>query len=275
MKYLIFGNGWIGNRLRTLLPNALVVSDRINIPETIVKSLTKHRPDFVINAVGKTGRPNIDWCESHPQDTIHSNVSVPAWMAQACESIPLIHIGSGCIYEGDKLYRETDAPNYHGSLYSRTKIMAEDYLKSYKNTLILRIRMPMDTIPNDRNLINKLVGYGKVIDTIPNSVTFLSTLAQAIEFLADNKKSGIYHVVDGELTHKEILDSYRRYVIPNHTWKSITLEELASLTTTGRSNCTISNLKLKDEGFPMLDVHQTLDETMQKYADNYVMEDSP
>ena len=77
MKYknLIFGNGYLGNRLGAYLKDSVVSSARINSLEDVEREIEKYNPDNIINCSGKTGRPNIDWCESNKAETHHSNVA--------------------------------------------------------------------------------------------------------------------------------------------------------------------------------------------------------
>jgi dTDP-4-dehydrorhamnose reductase len=39
--------------------------------------LDEVKPDVVINAAGKTGKPNVDWCEDHKEETLRSNDTGP------------------------------------------------------------------------------------------------------------------------------------------------------------------------------------------------------
>jgi dTDP-4-dehydrorhamnose reductase len=67
--------------------------------------LRKTRPEFVINAAGYTGKPNVDACESARAETLHGNALFPAMLAHACAvtGTPWGHVSSGCIYSGAKV----------------------------------------------------------------------------------------------------------------------------------------------------------------------------
>ena len=41
-------------------------------------------PDVVINCAGKTGRPNVDWCEDHKEETVRANVTGPLILLDEC-----------------------------------------------------------------------------------------------------------------------------------------------------------------------------------------------
>ncbi|MEI7810524.1 MAG: sugar nucleotide-binding protein, partial [bacterium] len=219
MKYLIFGNGYLGNKFKDALNDEAEISivDIGNIEE-IEKILEEKNPEVVINCAGKTGRPNIDWCEDHKEETMYSNVVGPLVLAKACmeNKVFMVHIGSGCIYQGDnngKGFSEEDVPDLKDipSFYSLTKFMSEYMLKQFP-VLQCRLRMPVNNEKNPRNFITKITSYENVINT-PNSITIIGDLIKATVELVNKKKTGIYNVTNpGSITHKEILDKYKEFV---------------------------------------------------------------
>ncbi len=117
MKTLIFGNGFLGKQMAEYL-DAELSSTRITSPEDIEASITQ-KPDVIINAIAKTGRPNVDWCEDNKEETYFANVEVPKLLAAYadCECIRMVQFSNGCIYEGDKGgpgSTEDDQPNCGG-----------------------------------------------------------------------------------------------------------------------------------------------------------------
>ena len=105
----------------------------------------------IINCAGFIGKPNVDACEDHKNETLLGNTHLPAGLAQLCGDmdIPFIHISSGCIFTGyDKQFSEQDAPNFTfdsgGSFYSGTKALAEQLIaRTNKNSYIFRLRIPV------------------------------------------------------------------------------------------------------------------------------------
>lgn len=73
--------------------------------ELFLDYLHRTRPEFVINAAGYTGKPNVDACETARAETLHGNALFPAMLAHACTvaGIPWGHVSSGCIYSGAKV----------------------------------------------------------------------------------------------------------------------------------------------------------------------------
>lgn len=270
MKILIFGPGWLGQKFNAYFEGSILSRADITDYNAVMADISRTHPDAVINAAGKTGRPNIDWCEDHKLETLNSNVTGALVLLRATQEVGVhfTHISSGCIYEGDnegRGWQESDAPNFFGSFYSRTKIMAEAALREFP-VLIARIRMPLDSVPSERNLINKLIKYDRVI-SVPNSITAIPDLLPAIDQLISQKLTGIFNVTNpGALTHPEILDLYRTIVDPRHQYRVISLSELAQITASGRSNCVLSSNKLKYAGIVMRDAHTAVEECIQEYA---------
>jgi len=252
MKYLIFGNGYLGNQFNQYLKGSVISSVYIKSEQDVLQEIAKHQPDWIINCAGATGRPNIDWCENNKEKTFKSNVLMPLMIARACfeKKVKMLHLGSGCVYTGDnqgKGFSEDHAPNFGGSFYSKTKALSEDMLKDY-NVLQLRLRMPIDNDLNSpRNFIRKILNYKKVIN-IENSMTIVDDLLKTAEYLMKKNKASIYNVVNpGPMSHKQILDLYKEFVDPKFKYTIISLDQLYEMTKAKRSNCVLNSKKLEKE----------------------------
>ena len=272
MKILIFGGrGYMGRQFLRIYPDALLPSADIADHRAVADALERERPDVVINAAGRTGVPNVDWCEDHKLETLRSNVTGPLVLLEECQKrgIYLVHLSSGCIYEGWKKdskklkdskdsedwntkygWTEEDEPNFTGSFYSRTKAWSEKALREFP-VLILRLRMPFDGTPHPRNLITKLAKFDRVLD-VENSITCLTDFLAATRILIDRHSTGIYNVVnDGAISPYRIAELYREMVDPSFTFERLILGSLAQAIRGKRSNCILSTAKLKGEGIAM------------------------
>jgi len=285
MKICTIGNGFVTSHLDYELIDSRLETDS----KQIANVLDKFKPDVLINCIGKTGRPNIDWCESHKEETASINTALPILLAEECakKSIHLIHIGSGCIFFGaspnqiyshmesnseingysmiftDTGWREDDFANPK-SFYSKTKWAADLALADTKAT-VLRIRMPISIKNNQRNIINKLRGYSQIID-IPNSMTFMDDLVRCIAWVAKEGHTGIFHVTNPEpITAAQIMSEYKKY-IPSHNFSIINESELDKLTIAKRSNCLLDTNKLYDKGFQMTPSQEALTKCMSEYV---------
>jgi 3,5-epimerase/4-reductase len=273
MTTVIFGMGYLGRRLAATLPGAALVDADITDHGAVRAALAAHGADAVVNAAGKTGRPNVDWCESHRAETYRANVVGPLVLADECAArgAYLLHIGSGCVFYGPSPdpggWREDDHAN-PVSYYSRTKYAADLALAPLPGVGIARIRMPVDAAPHPRNLITKLAAYRQVID-VENSVTVLDDLMVALAALLARRADGVFHVTNpGALRHRALLDAYRRLVDPAHRAEIIGADELVArgLAVVPRSNCILASPRLAALGVRMRPIDEALDDAMQRYA---------
>ena len=262
---MIFGSkGYFGRHFVSVFPDAETPSVDIGDAGAVAAVLDDKKPDVVINAAGKTGVPNVDWCEDHKEETLHSNVKGPLVLLEECgkRAIYWVHLGSGCIYEGDKNgmgFSEEDEPNFRGSFYSRTKLWSDRMLADFP-VLQLRIRMPFEGTGDPRNLITKLLRYDRVLD-VPNSLTYVPDFLKIAQSLIQKRATGIYNMVNtGAISPYEVMIGYQKAVDPHHTFERLTLDNLPSVVQAGRSNCMLNTNKLTEEGLPFRPVNEALEE---------------
>src|SRR3989344_6945974 len=274
-KVLIFGaRGWLAKRFAGVLPGATLTAVNIADPSQVDSILGSVRPDVIINAAGKTGRPNIDSCETDRARTFLSNVTGPVVLAEACSKrrIYMVHLSSGCIFDGESPspggWTEIDVPN-PVSCYGRSKVDGDfGLMNSGAKVLIERIRMPIDSKPYGRNLITKLVKYPQVIDVV-NSVTVVDDLLAATIQLIEQRQTGIFNVTNPvPVRHQEILEWYREFVDPNHSYEMITVEPMyeQGLAKARRSNCVLNTKKLKDAGIKLPNAPDAIRYCLREYA---------
>jgi len=280
MKILIFGGkGYFGQEFKKVYPDAVASDADIADPAEIANILEHEKPDTVINCAGKTGRPNVDWCEDHKMETLRSNVVGPLVLLEECakRNIYFVQMGKGCIYEGNnhgKGFSESDPPNFFGSFYSRSKGWLDHILREFP-VLLLRLRMPFDDVPHDRNLITKLAKYPGVID-IENSLTYVPDFMRAARFLVQKRAIGLYNIVNpGSFTGYKIMKLYKEIVDPSHTFEKIPLEDLLKRVKAGRSNCTLSMEKLTREGITLMPIEQAVRKALHAYKEAYVSQYAP
>ena len=272
-RITIFGAGFLGERMARDIPGCTLSRADITDPSAIQAALRETRAEAVINAAGKTGRPNVDWCESHQKETYRANVVGALNLASGCSiaGVYLFHLGSGCVFYGPSLtpggFREDEFAN-PTAFYSRTKYAADLVLSSLPNVAVGRLRMPIDHLPSSRNLITKLATYREVVD-VENSVTVVSDLVSAVAQLVDRRATGVFHLVNpGTMRHRDLLTLYRELVDPNHHYRLISADELVSrgLAVKDRSNCILSSTRLAQLGITMRPISLALRQTMEQYA---------
>lgn len=286
MKVFTLGAGFVAGHLPYKK-----INERVELNWKRINDLLHvYRPDVLINCLGKTGRPNVDWCETNKEETSLGNTALPIMLAEACakRGIRLIQLGSGCIYFGsspNKTYVDVDRGNSSlgiisedtgwkeddfanpDSYYSKTKYACDLVLGQMDHVTTLRLRMPISEKDNPRNLINKLRGYKQVIN-IPNSMTFMTDLARCIEWSIKEGTSGIFHVTNPQpLTAARIMKEFQKYV-PEHKFKNMTGQQLDDATVAKRSNCLLSTEKLNQAGFTMTNSEEALKQCMANYVKN-------
>lgn len=257
--FLVFGgsSGWIGQKVVKDIENAghcpVCAKSRLENREGIIAEIKEVQPDYIVNVAGLTGKPNVDWCETHKIETIRVNVMGTLNLADVAylHGIHFTNFSTGCIYEYDEKhpmwsgigFTEEEKPNFDGSYYSRTKIILENLLLDYPNVLNLRIKMPISTDMNN-GFVAKIVKFDRVVN-IPNSLCVLETLLpKAVDMTLKEVKGNFNFVNPGALSHNQVLQLYKEHVDPSFTWKNFSLEEHDQIMKARRANAELSADKL-------------------------------
>ncbi len=266
-KILILGKGFIGARLAEEMDCEASVR-RINSLADAEDEIESRAPDILINCIGYTGGKNVDDCEINLDKTLFANSFVPLMLAEAAlkRGVKLVHISSGCIYKhhpADPPISEDAPPDFFGLAYSRSKIYSELALQRISDEsgiLILRIRIPLDNRPHPKNLLTKLLEYGRVID-VPNSVTYVPDFIDAVKHLLMMDAKGVFNAVNkGGLRYPSLMDEYSGHV-PGFGYDVIGYEEMNLL----RTNLILSTEKLENSGFSVRNINEVLEKCVKNY----------
>ncbi|MDD4900153.1 MAG: sugar nucleotide-binding protein [Candidatus Omnitrophica bacterium] len=266
-KILILGKGFLASRLKEELDSE-VSGARIYSFADADAEISKFNPTVLINCIGHIGG-NVDACELDKDKALMANSFVPLMLAEVCirRKIRFVHISSGCIYHYDYKknvpLKEEEAPDFFELFYSRTKIYSEqpiDNLSRQYPILILRLRVPLDNRPHPRNLLTKLISYGKIID-LPNSVTYIPDFLKATRHLLEINATGIYNVVNKEpLRYRDLMEAYKRKV-KGFQYEEIEFNKLNLV----RTNLVMSTEKLEKTGFKVRTINEVLEECVEGY----------
>lgn len=94
--------------------------------------------DTIINVAGLT---NIEQCEKNKKKALKTNVNIVENLKITAQkfNVKIIHISTDHIFSGKKIgyYSEKSKP-FPVNYYSKTKLMAENKIKQYKKSLIIR-----------------------------------------------------------------------------------------------------------------------------------------
>lgn len=286
MIYLLGGSGYVGQAYQKLLSNKgiaymnirRIALDYSNV-KTLIRALKTDKPDFLINAAGYTGKPNVDACETDKVNCLFGNAVLPGRIAEACETTntPWGHVSSGCIYTGaredDTEFTEEDTPNFtfrqnNCSFYSGTKALGEDILSETKKCYIWRLRIPFNHDDNPRNYLTKLMRYDNLLEAT-NSISQLDEFVAAT-FACWEKQIpfGTYNVTNpGYVTTREVVELIKESGLTTKTFNFFKDESdfMERAANTPRSNCIMSSAKLASTGITMTPVKDALRKALKNW----------
>jgi len=282
MKILFFGSkGWIGRQFCEYLNenNILYIESdlRADNEKDVEKEINEYNPTHIISFIGRTYGDNfntIDYLEQPGKlvENIRDNLYAPIILSILCEryNIHYTYMGTGCIFEyniSGKKNSEEDAPNFFGSSYSIVKGYTDRLQHMYsKNTLNLRIRMPIINYDHERNFITKITNY-EYVCSVPNSMTVLHDMYPIILDMIKKNITGTFNMCNkGVITHNEILELYKTHVDNDFTWKNFTIEEQNKILLSKRSNIELSTEKLYDLYPNIPDIKTSIEKCMISYA---------
>lgn len=282
---LLFGpNGYIGSEFKKQLSERKIQfiswqGARKTSFDQLQTLFKFNKINYVINAAGYTGSPNIDACELNKSETFYGNVLWPQMLVHFCQinNITLGHVSSGCVYNGKKSdgsgFSEGDEPNFsfrqnNCSFYAGTKALAETAISSYKNNYIWRLMIPFEKKDNSKNYISKILAYSKVLQTensISNKEEFVSA---CIECIIKNVPFGTYNVVNtGSITTEALVNKLKNTIAKNKDFNLISEKELyKNYVNTPRSNCVMDNSKLLNTGIKMKSIEESLDYCLNNWT---------
>ena len=286
MLVLLGGSGYVGQALQAGLSRRGVEYSsigRADVDYTDVVSLREYlqscRPQYVFNAAGYTGRPNVDACELHRTECLAGNGVLPGTVRAVCEDlkIPWGHVSSGCIFTGTRDdgcgFSESDAPNFtfrqdNCSFYSGCKALGEEVLTGAERCWIWRLRIPFNHVDSSRNYISKMMNYGRLLDA-DNSLSHLDEFADAcIECALREYDYGIWNLTNsGSVTTRQVIDLIQRHGLSDKTFDFFASEEefLRIAAKTPRSNCVLNNSKAVAAGLPLSSVEEALEKALKNW----------
>jgi dTDP-4-dehydrorhamnose reductase len=286
MILLLGGNGYVGNAIQKNLTGrglSFIVasrasSDYSSLP-VLVKMLRELRPEFLINAAGYTGKPNVDACEIHRTECLDGNAVLPGVIREACEQTdtPWGHVSSGCIFTGAKAdgsgFTESDAPNFsfrqdNCSFYSGCKALGEEVLSGAENCFIWRLRIPFNNINNARNYISKMMRYDRLL-MATNSLSQLDEFADAcVASWTQRVPFGVYNLTNpGSVTTRDVVRLIQKHGLSNRDFQFFESDDqfMKLAAKTPRSNCVLDSTKAIAAGLPLSPIDEALEKAMKNW----------
>ena len=284
--YLVLGStGYLGSyfvnhlvkkneAVRGLSRREIDYTDR----DQLISFLRTHKPKFLINAAGYTGKPNVDACESDQAECLFGNAVLPGRIRSACEEVGIAwgHVSSGCIYSGRKSdgggWTEKDQPNFsfrNGpcSFYSGTKALGEEVLKDAKNCYIWRLRIPFNEAKSPRNYLQKLLNYSYLLEA-ENSISHIDDyINSCLSSFTQECEPGIYNLTNsGSITTRQVVKWMKEEGVTDKEFNFFENEEdfMAKAVITPRSNCVMDTSKAERNGIALRPVEEAVRDSLRK-----------
>jgi len=259
MILLLGASGYVGHafaremhrRRYSFIPLTRTALDYTNF-DLLFGYVRKIRPEFIINAAGYTGKPNVDACEITREETLFANTLLPQTVARVCllTNTPWGHISSGSIYSGAKIvedgkmrvvrdlnqpeikqlfkrsperlfgFTEWDEPNFSFrhtpcNFYSGSKALAEEAIRGIGQSYIWRPGTPFSEQSEPRNFLWKLRHYSKVYDAIA-SLSHLDDFVRAsLDLWEYGAPFGIYNMTNpGAMATRQVVALIQQILRP-------------------------------------------------------------
>jgi UDP-glucose 4,6-dehydratase len=263
------------------------------------------RPDFVINAAGYPGTPDLDACEIHRAETVRANTLLPQTVARVCYLMktPWGHISSGSIFSGAKLARnggfqierdlgrpelrslldaqpdafrgfaEFDEPNFSFrsppcNFYSGTKALAEEALRWTNQCYLWRPHLLFDACDHPRNFLSQIQRSAHIHDSV-NSLTHRGDFVRACLDLWERcAPFGIYNIVNpGAVSGRQIVEVIRHVFKPVRPFEFWKSDEefQRSGVKAIRSNCILDSAKILSTGIKIRSVTEAIKDSLETW----------
>lgn len=287
MILLLGGNGYVGKAIQKNLTGrglpffvASRASSDYSSRDVLVKMLREFRPEFLINAAGYTGKPNVDACEIHKTECLDGNAVLPGVIRAACEQTQTAwgHVSSGCIFTGAKEngagFTENDATNFsfrqnNCSFYSGTKALGEELLQGAEQCFVWRLRIPFNEVDSPRNYISKMMRYDRLL-MATNSLSQLDEFANAcVDSWLQRIPFGTYNLTNpGSVTTKDVIRLILKHRLVEKSFQFFESDEqfMQLAARTPRSNCVLDSGKAIAAGLKLAPVEDALETAVRAWA---------
>jgi dTDP-4-dehydrorhamnose reductase len=273
--------------------------------EQLFDYVRKMKPEFVINAAGAVGKPNVDACELAREETLWGNTLMPQTVARVClmTNTPWGHVSSGNIYTGAKLvdssgtrivrdlnqpemrclfelnpnlfrgFTERDDPNFSFrsapcNFYSGTKALAEEAIGKLGRSYIWRLQNPFEECDKLPNLFSKLQRYTKVYDHVSSFSHLDDSVRACLDLWERHAPFGIYNVANpGAMTTRQIVTMMQCVLKSDRAFEFWKDDEefYREGAKAPRANCILDVAKLRAAGIRMRPVQEAMEDSLERW----------
>ena len=196
-------NGFVGQRIRTVLPVIAAPSLRGASSDDVRRMIDAAEPDVIIHTAAIS---DIGACERSSEASWHANVLVPTYIAKAAGAARQIYFSSDQVYGGAAHpgpYGEADAAP--ANTYARHKLaMEEAVLAAAPGAILLRATwmydMPLHGADNRGNFLMGLLlaaAHGEPLtysDTQVRGITYVREAADKVaQLIRSDVPGGVYN----------------------------------------------------------------------------------
>ncbi len=273
--------------------------------EHLFDYVRKMKPEFVINAAGYMGKPNVDACELAREETLWGNTLLPQTVARVClmTNTPWAHISTGDIYTGAKIvdssgtrvvrdlntpemrclfelnpglfhgFTERDEPNFSFrsapcNFYSGTKALAEEAVAKMGQNFIWRLLNPFNEIDRLPNLFSKLERYSKVYDHVGSFSQLDDSVRACLDLWEKHAPYGTYNVANpGAVTTRQIVTMMQCILRSDRNFEFWKDDEefYRDGAKAPRANCILDVSKLLSQGIRMRPVQDAMEDSLERW----------
>lgn len=272
MKIVIFGVGFLGNKLMKLIPSSyIVIGADINpsrpqiqkidaTDQTEVNNfLKKEKPDVVINTIALS---SYFACEKDPELCNLLNFKTAKYIFDACNNIgaKMVFISSSYLFDGNKgNYKETDIPNATNH-YAKSKILAENYILKSSHSIIVRLDSLYGYSEENQQIVFGTNTFEKSVQVafpeIIRSPVFVDDVPKIIIELVKKKEAGIFHIAS---TKKLLwLNFLKDLSSLSSSEDKITIVDSSSWILSPPKDSTLDNTKINNLGIKTTSVRKAL-----------------
>jgi len=227
--YLVLGaSGFLGQNcikhLRAQGKKVLGSTERLEFHLKIAEQIKKSGAKYVICAAGISGRPTIEWSETHEEETYKTNYLGVLNLMDVCKDVHLTILGSGLVYTGKKtLYTEDDPPDLTTKVYCRWRVALEKVLRP--NVLYLRIIYPCTFDGHPKCFYQKMLARRDSVHDTVVPLTVIPSLFPRLPKLIESGDTGIFNFVnEGTISLVDLISAERS--IPGATGYGLSTNKL-------------------------------------------------
>ena len=269
MQRLILGDGKVSRVIRN--QNDVIISHRqldITDQRQVLEVVSTSSADVIINCVAKT---NLEWCQDNRNECFEVNTrgALNVLVACAASKKKLVHISSGCLFDGNDVEITEDSIASPAVWYTWTKLWADQAIQNYgyENFLILRPRQLVSAISHPTNLLTKFSNL-KNISAIDekNSITCIEDFGMMIDHLLHTNQTGIFNCANsGTISPYLIAKILQETISPHLEVEKVDYREFLKTIPNKRVNTVLSTLKLEGTGFKNRDAKEAVEWCIKNY----------